>query len=160
MTYFVSEDTKISEKLIQLISRSMDIMDQSANQPTSQLISLSALDRQTDFSQPVSLTYRFRRYKNIMKMDSTYITENAYNGPVSQPVSQSGCLCLTDRLTSASQSVYPSIDDRQTDFINDLYRFRKYKYIRRIDSTYIAEYGYNGPVSQPANQSASQSVCP
>ena len=51
MTYFVSEDTKISEKLIQLMSQSMDIMDQSA---VSQSVSQSVLDRQTDFGQPAS----------------------------------------------------------------------------------------------------------
>ena len=67
------------------------------------------------------MTYFFaedtnRRYKNIGKMDSTYITEYEYNGPVSQPVSQSFCLSLTDRITSARQSVDPSILDRQTDF--------------------------------------------
>ena len=57
-----------------------------------------------------------RRYKYIRKIDSTYITEYGYNGPVSQPVSQSVCLSLTDRLTSASQSVCPSVLYRQTDF--------------------------------------------
>ena len=47
---------------------------------------------------------------------------------------------------------------------------RRYKNIRKMDSTYITEYEYNGPVSQPVSQSvsmtltdrltsASQSVC-
>ena len=40
MTYFFADDTKLSRKWIQLISRSMDIMDQSASQ--------SVFDRQTD----------------------------------------------------------------------------------------------------------------
>ena len=62
------------------------------------------------------MTFLFRRYKNIRKMDLTYITDYGYNGPFSQPVSQSVCLSLTDRLTSACQSVCPSILDRQTDF--------------------------------------------
>ena len=48
MTYFFAEDTKKSEKLIQLISQSMDIMDQSASQ--------SVFDMQTNFSQRVSLS--------------------------------------------------------------------------------------------------------
>ena len=54
MTYFVSEDSKISGELIKVISRSVDIKDQSASQPVSQPVSQSVLDRQTDFSQPVS----------------------------------------------------------------------------------------------------------
>ena len=57
-----------------------------------------------------------RRYENIRKMNSTHITEYGYNGPVSQQVSQSVCLSLTHRLTSASLSVCPSILDRQSDF--------------------------------------------
>ena len=56
MTSFVSEDTKISGEWIQLISRSVDIKDQSASQPVRQPVSQSVLDRQTDFSQPVSLS--------------------------------------------------------------------------------------------------------
>ena len=44
MTYFLAEDTKISEKWIQLISPSMDIMNQSANQSAIQ----SVCPRQTD----------------------------------------------------------------------------------------------------------------
>ena len=35
------------------------------------------------------MTYRFRRYKDIRKMDSSYISEFGYNEPVSQPVSPS-----------------------------------------------------------------------
>ena len=62
MTYIVSEDTKISGKWFQLISRSVDLKDQ----------------------------------------------------PVSQSVSQSLCLYLTDSLTSASQSVCLSLIDRVT----------------------------------------------
>ena len=57
-----------------------------------------------------------RRYNNIRKMNSTYITEYGYNEPVSQPCSQPVSLSLADRLTSASQSICPSILDRQTDF--------------------------------------------
>ena len=38
MSYFIAEDKYISEKWIQLISRSMDIMDQSANQSASQSV--------------------------------------------------------------------------------------------------------------------------
>ena len=46
MTYFFAEDTKISGKLIQLISRSMDIMDKSAK-PVSQSFGLNLTDRMT-----------------------------------------------------------------------------------------------------------------
>ena len=38
MTYFFAEDKKISGKWIQLISRSIDIMNQSANQPAIQCV--------------------------------------------------------------------------------------------------------------------------
>ena len=38
MTYFFAGDTKISGKWIQLILRSMDIMDQSANQSGNQSV--------------------------------------------------------------------------------------------------------------------------
>ena len=47
MTYIVSEDTQVSEKWIQLISWSVDIMDQSASQPASQSVCLSLTDRLT-----------------------------------------------------------------------------------------------------------------
>ena len=53
MTYNFAEDTKISGKWIQLISRSMDIMNQSASQPVSQSICLSLADRLTSASQSV-----------------------------------------------------------------------------------------------------------
>ena len=66
MTYIVSEDTKISGKCFQLISRSMDITFRTS-QSASLSVSLFVLDRQTYFT------------------------------------SQSVCLYLTDRLTSASQ---------------------------------------------------------
>ena len=49
MTYFLAEDTKISGKWIQLISRRMDIMDLSDSQPVSQSVCPSVLVRQTDF---------------------------------------------------------------------------------------------------------------
>ena len=63
------------------------------------------------------MTYFFEEDAiNIRKMNSTYITENGYNGLVSQPVTQSVGLSLTHRLTSARQSVCPSILDRQTHF--------------------------------------------
>ena len=145
----------------------------------------------------------FRRYKNIRKMDSTYITKCRYKGPASQPANQSAshvthvrdrqnnfshsaslsvldipdrlisasqpvrlsvldrpdrltsashsvCLSLTDRMTSARKSVCLYLTDRLSDsqivwlsdrqtFINDLFRIRKYKNIRKIDSTYITE---------------------
>ena len=87
MTYILAEDTKISGKWIQHISRSIDIMNQSASQPVSQSVCLfladrltsasqsvcpSILDRQTDF---INDLFPFIRYKNIRRMDSTYITE-------------------------------------------------------------------------------------
>ena len=53
--------------------------------------------------------YRFRRYKNIRKMVSTYIKDCGSKGPASQPNCQSVCLYLTDRLTSDSQSVSLSV---------------------------------------------------
>ena len=40
--------------------------------------------------------------------------------PTSQPVSQSVCLYLTDKLTSVSWSVSLSLTDRQTD-LNNIY---------------------------------------
>ena len=98
------------------------------------------------------------RYQNIRKLNSTYITEYGYKGPVSQPVSQSVCLSLKDRLTSASQSVCLSLKDRLT-FINDLYRFRRYKNIRKMVSTYFTECGCKGPASQPVSQPVSRYVC-
>ena len=48
MTYIVSEDKKISGKLFQPISRSMDLKSASLS------VGLSVLDRQTNFSQPAS----------------------------------------------------------------------------------------------------------
>ena len=45
MYYFVSADTKISGKWIQLLSRSVDILDQSARQSVSQSVCLSLADR-------------------------------------------------------------------------------------------------------------------
>ena len=53
--------------------------------------------------------YRFRRYKNITKMVSTYIKDCGSKGPACHPACQSLCLYLTDRLTSASQSVSLSV---------------------------------------------------
>ena len=147
MTYFVSEDTKISGKWIQLISRSVDINDQSASQPVSLPVSQSVCTWQTNWLQPAGQSvcacqtdwlkiyiynYIFPKWlislqkiKNIWKMDSTCITKYGYNGPVSQPVSQSVSLFLADRLTSASQSVCPSILDRQTDFYKWLISFQQ-----------------------------------
>ena len=120
MTYFFAEDIKISGKWIQLISPSMDIMNQSANQsaiqcvcpwqadwlqPCSESVRLSLTDRPTFIND----LFRFRRYKNFWRMDSTYITKWGYKGsvsqPTSQPASQSVCLYLTDGRTSASRSV-------------------------------------------------------
>ena len=100
MTYFLTEDTKISGKWIQLISQRMDIMDLSDSQPVSQSV---CLDRQTDLYNSLNDLFLSRRYKNIRKMDSTYITKYGYNELVSQPVSHSVSLPLTDRLTSARQ---------------------------------------------------------
>ena len=130
MTYFFAEDKKISGKWIRVISRSMDIMNQSASQPVSQSVCLSLADRLTQpASQSVRLSltdsrtfindlFRFSRYKNIRRIDSTYIRECGYKGsasqPISLPASQSVCLYLTDRLTSASRSVYLCLSDRLT----------------------------------------------
>ena len=77
--------------------------------------------------------------------------------PVSQPTSQPVSLSLTDRLTSASQSVCLSLTARLT-CINDLFRFRRYTFIIKMDSTNITECGYNRKyarrlISQPVNQS-------
>ena len=71
------------------------------------------------------MTFIFRRYNNIRKMDSTYIKEYRYNGQTSQPASQSIGLSLTDRLT----------------VINDLFPFRRLTNMRKMDSTYITECG-------------------
>ena len=56
MSYFFAEDKNISGKWIQLISRSMDIMDQSANQS----VCLSLNDKLTSASKSVctSIIYR------------------------------------------------------------------------------------------------------
>ena len=128
MSYFIAEDKYISEKWIQLISRSMDIMDQSANQsasqpvcpwqtnwlqPASQSVHLSFTDRLTFIND----LYGFRRYKNIRKMVSTYISECGSKGSASQPVSRSISLYLTDRLPSASQPVNQSVYPWQTDWL-------------------------------------------
>ena len=102
----------------------------SASQPVNQ----SVLDRQTDLNNIYIYKYiniyiyiyiyiyiivlynslndlfLWRRYKNIRKRDSTYITKYRYNGPVSHSV----CLSLTDRRTSANQSVCLSLTDRLT----------------------------------------------
>ena len=53
MSYFISVDMKISERVIELISRSLDLMDQPVCQPVRQ----SVPGRRTDFSnQSVSLS--------------------------------------------------------------------------------------------------------
>ena len=56
MTHFLAEDSKISGKWIQLISRRMDIMDLSNSQPVSQSVCLSLTDRPTSASQSVCLS--------------------------------------------------------------------------------------------------------
>ena len=110
-----------------------------------------------------------RRYKNIRKMISTYITECGSKGPASLSVSLS--VDFTHRLTSASLSVL----DRETDLnnthiyiyiytivlynsLNNLFLCRRYKNIMKMDSPYITEYGYNGPVSQSASLSVGLSI--
>ena len=128
MTYMVSEDTKKSEKCCQFISWSMDIMDQSANQsarqsvcpwqtnwlePATQSVRLSLPDRLTFIND----LYGFRRYTNIRKMVSTYISECGSKGSASQPVSRAICLYLTDRLPSPSQPVNLSVCTWQTDWL-------------------------------------------
>ena len=128
MTYMVSEDTKISGKCCKFISRSMDILDQSANQSASQAV----CPWQTNWLQPASQSaplpftdrltfindlYGFRRYKNIRKMVSTYISKCGSKGSASQPVSRSICRYLTDRLISASQPVCLYLTDRLTEII-------------------------------------------
>ena len=114
MIYIFAEDKKISGKWIQLISRNMvslpvhdrqtDLLQPSASRK------VSVLDRQTDLNNiyiyiivlynSLNDIFLSRRYKNIRKMDSTYITKYGYNEPISQRVSYSVCLPLTDRLTS------------------------------------------------------------
>ena len=85
----------------------------------------------------------FQNIKNIRKMDSTYITECRYSGPVSQQV---------------NQTVRQSVLDRETDVYKCIISFLKIQNIRKMNSTYITECGYNGPLSQPASQSVSHSV--
>ena len=117
MTYIVSEDTKISGKWIQLILRSMDIMDQLANQsvsqsvchwhtywlqPASQSVRLSLTDRLTFINN----LFRFRRFKNSARMDSTYITECGYKGSVSQPTSQPASLSICPSQTDSLIYIY------------------------------------------------------
>ena len=78
MTYFLSEDTKISGKWIQHKSRSVDVIDQSA----SLSISLSNLHRQTDIYMYIciyiyiyviiiyyslNVLFRFIRYKQNLE---------------------------------------------------------------------------------------------
>ena len=53
MTYFFADDTQYMRKMVQLISRCMDIMDQSASQPVSQSVCLSLADRLTSARQSV-----------------------------------------------------------------------------------------------------------
>ena len=65
MTYFFADDTQYMRKMVQLISRCMDIMDQSASQPVSQSVRLSLADRLNFIND----LFRFRRYKNIRRMD-------------------------------------------------------------------------------------------
>ena len=137
MTYFFAEDKKISGKLIQLISRSMDIIYQSANQSANQ----SVCPWQTDLLQlaseyvRLSLTdrltfindlFRFRRYKKSgdwiqvisRSMDisgewiqlmsrSVDIKDQSASQPVRQSVSQSVGTWQTNWLQPASQSVCP-----------------------------------------------------
>ena len=177
MTYFVSADTKISGEWIQLISRSVDIKDQSA----SQSVSLSVLDRQTDLKYTyIIILYNslnvisLQKIKKYRKMDSTYITEYEYNGLVSQPSSHSVCLYFTIKLTSASRSICLSLTDRLTSK-NDIYIYiyvciiYLYNSLNDISLHKIRKYRENGFnlyhrvwilwTSQPANQSVSQSVC-
>ena len=75
---------------------------------------------------------------------------------MSQPTSQPVSMSVLDRHADFCQSVSLSVLDRQT----DLFRIRRRKDIRKMDSIDITGCLYNGPVNQPASQSASQSVCP
>ena len=91
----------------------------------------------TDILTFINDSFRFRIYKNIRKMDSTYITENGYNGPTSQQSdSQSVSQSVLDRQTGFSHKpVSLSLTDRLT-CINDLFTFRRYRIIINMDSTY------------------------
>ena len=121
---------------------------QPACQSASQSVSLSLVDILTSASRYgyLSLTdrltfikdlFRFRRHTTNRKLDSTYITECEDNWqPASQPMRQPVSQSVLDSLTSASQSVYLSLPDILT-FINDLFRFRRYKDIRKMVSTFI-----------------------
>ena len=62
-----------------------------------QPVSLSLTDRLTF----INVLFRFRRCKNIRKVDAAYTTEGGYNEPVSHRARQSVALSLTDILTSA-----------------------------------------------------------
>ena len=126
------------------------------------------------------MSYFISENTQIRKMDSTCITDGRYKGPVSQSVSP----FVHDRLTWASQSDCLSRRDILT-YITIIYThiyiyiyilyiyiivmyvyvipyntflFRRFKNIRKMNSTYITEYGYNGLASQPVSQSANQSV--
>ena len=137
----------------------MEIIDQQV----SQSVCLARTDRLTIYIyiyHSLNDLYRFRIYKNIRKMDSTYIKECGYKRPATQPANQPAS--QTDWL----QPVSHSLKDRLIYIIciyiyiyiykiviyyllNDLHRFRRCKNNRKVVSTYITECGYNG--SQPVN---------
>ena len=151
-------------------------MDLSASKSVSQSVSLYLIVKQTSASQSVCLSlterltflnvlFRFTRYNNIRITISAYITKCEYNGPyimdqsARQPVSQPVSLYVLNKQTNfsnTSQYVW-TLTERLT-FINVLFRFRRYKHIRIMASTYITEYEYNGPTSQPISQPLSQSA--
>ena len=105
------------------------------------------------------MTYRFRIFKNIRKMDSSYITECGYKGSASQPANQSVSLSVLERQTDLYNNyIYIYIYIYHISFLNDFYRFRRCKNNEEVESTYIMEYEYYGPASQPVSQPASQAV--
>ena len=66
MSYFVSEDTKISGKLIQFISWIVDIVDQSACKSVSQSVSLSLTDKLTSAASQSVLERETDFYKCLI----------------------------------------------------------------------------------------------
>ena len=77
MTYFLAEDTKISGKWIQLISRRMDIMDLSDSQSVRQSVCPPILTDRLTF---INDLFRFRRCKKIRSIDNIENGFKLYHG--------------------------------------------------------------------------------
>ena len=99
------------------------------------------------------MTFLFRRYKNIRKMDSTYIAEYGYNEPTSQPLSQPVSQSILDRKTDFSQPVSQSV----LTFINGLFLSEDTKISEKLIRLISRSVDI---MDQSASQSVSQSVYP